>query len=56
MKIEVEKVGIFICMMKNEIPLCREFSSSGSTKEPVMNFESNTVIEIDLIEFCAYLQ
>ena len=22
----------------------------------VMNFESNTVIEIDLIEFCAYLQ
>ena len=22
----------------------------------VMNFESNTVIEIDLIEICAYLQ
>ena len=35
MKIVVEKVRIFICVMKNEIPLFREFPSSGSTKEPL---------------------
>ena len=35
MKIVVEKVRIFICAMKNEIPLFREFPSSGSTKEPL---------------------
>ena len=28
----------------------------GELKAGVMNFESNTVIEIDLIEFCAYSQ
>ena len=35
MKVVVEKVGIFVFVMKNEIPLIREFQFSGTTNEPL---------------------
>ena len=35
MKVAVEKVRIFICVMKNEIPLFREFPFLGTTNEPL---------------------
>ena len=42
MKVVVEKVCIFICVMKNEIPLFREFPFSGSTNEPLSECLSGT--------------
>ena len=38
---------------------CKQKTIAANKKDAlqtVMNFESNTVIEIDLIEICAYLQ
>ena len=35
MKVVVEKVRIFICLMKNEIPLFTEFPFSGASNEPL---------------------
>ena len=35
MKVVLEKVLIFICVIKNEIPLFREFSFSGTSNEPL---------------------
>ena len=42
MKVVVEKVRIFICVMKNEISLFREFPFSGSTNEPLSECLSGT--------------
>ena len=35
MEVVVEKVRVFICVMKNEIPLFTEFPFSGTSNEPL---------------------
>ena len=40
MKVVVEKVRIFICVMKNEIPFFAEFPYSGTTNKPFSQYLS----------------
>ena len=48
---------IVFCAFKEAVQIKNSrWRTKGDHSALVMNFESNTVIEIDSIEFCAYLQ